>query len=122
MSFHYQVTLNQGRTDTVTIESDSLIDVKTFFTTVSTANITSIKKIVYSKSLGIGSASTSYTSNNQNKFLKAFVKTDSGKASIIVISFPLKNLTKELIIKSIKKNLLCNGEKISSVVNIIVAK
>jgi len=123
MSHFYQVTLNQGRTDTVTVEADSLIDVKTFFTTVSTANITSIKKIVYSKELGVGSSpDTSYVSNNQNKFLKILVKTDTSHTATINVSFPIKSLTKEDIIKTVKKNLLLNDEQITNILNIIVSK
>ncbi|MGK0256208.1 MAG: hypothetical protein ACI81I_000820 [Arcobacteraceae bacterium] len=122
MSFFYQVTLNQGRSDTVTVEADSLTDVRTFFSSLSTANITMVKKIVYSKDLSIGTATTSYLSNNQDNFLRVLVESKSGYKTTLNISFPLKHLTKDMIVKSIIKNLLCNNEKIIKVLNIIVSK
>ncbi len=121
MSYFYQVTLNQGRSDTLTVEADSLLNVKTFFQTVSTANITSIKKIVYSKDLGIGTAITTYIYNNQNKYLNILVRTDKGYTSTINISFPIKNLTKDNLVQSVKKNLLINGDKIVSVIDHVVS-
>ncbi len=122
MSFFYQVTLNQGRTDTVTVEADSLIDVKAFFQTVSTASITMIKKIVFSKDLGIGSVATTYIPNNQNKYLNILVKTEKNYTTTINLSFPIKNIDKKKIVESVKKNLLCNGDKITSVINIVISK
>jgi hypothetical protein len=119
MSNFYQVTLNQGRTDTLTLEADSLFDVKTFFETVSTASITMIKKIVFSKDLGVGSATTSYTPNNQDNFLNIFVKNKKGVTGTLFINFPIKNISEDKIIKSVKKNLTLNGEPIAEVINII---
>jgi len=119
---YYKVTLNQGRTDTVLVEADSLTNVKTFFETVSTANITIIKKVIFSKDLGIGSVVTTYTPNNQFKYLKALVKTKKGYSSTISLSFPMKNLTQEKIIKSIKKNLLLKSDEITEIINIIIDK
>jgi len=122
MSF-YQVTLNQGRTDTVVVEADSLNDVKTFFKAVSTANVTSVKKIVYSQKYGIGTTiNTVYKSGNQNRFLKVLVKTEQGFSATLNVSFPLKSLTKEEIIKTVKKNLLLNDDEITRILNIVVSK
>jgi len=117
---YFQVTLNMGRTDTVTVEADTLIDVKTFFQSVSVATITSIKKIVYSKDLGIGTAVTTYTPNNQNKFMNILVRTQKGYTGTLNISFSIKSLSKDVIIKSVKKNLLLFDDNIVDVLNIIV--
>jgi hypothetical protein len=121
MSNFYHVTLNQGRTDTLTVEADTVSDVRTFFETVSTANITMIKKIVYSKALGIGSAHTTFLPNNQDSFLNVLVKNKNGITGTLNISFPTKNLSNEIIIKSIKKYLTLNGDEIVEVINIIKA-
>jgi len=116
---YFQVTLNQGRTDTLTLEANSLSDVKNFFKEVSTANITAIKKIVYSKDLGIGSALTNYTPNNQDIYLNILVKNEDGKTGTINIQYPLKNISKEHIIKTVKKNLLLGEKSIIEVLNIL---
>lgn len=120
MSYFYQVTLNQGRTDTLLVESDSELDVRSFFDTVSTANVTSIKKIVFSKVLGIGSMYTTYIPNNQNRYLNVLVQTEKGYTTTLNFQFPIKLLDKQKIIDSIKKNLLCNGDKITKVLNIMI--
>ena len=121
MSHFYQITLNQGRTDTVTVEADTVTDIKTFYQAVSTANITSIKKIVYSKEFGIGTALTTYVPNNQDRFLNIMVKNKKGMTGTLNISFPIKNLSNEMIIKSVKKYLTLDGDEISEVINIIKA-
>lgn len=115
----FQVTLTQGRTDTVTVEADSLTDVKTFFESVTTANITMIKKIVYSKELGIGSAITTYNPNNHDRYLKILVENESNEVASINIQFPIKNLTKDKIVTSVKKNLMLNKKPITKVINIL---
>jgi hypothetical protein len=120
MSNFYQVTANQGRTDTFIVEADTVTDIKTFYEAVSTANITSIKKIVYSKELGIGTALTSYVPNNQDKFLNIMVKNEKGVTDSLNISFPIKNLSSELITKNIKKYLTLDGHPIVEVLNILV--
>lgn len=122
MSYYYQVTLNQGRTDTLIVEADRLHDVKTFFKAVSTANITLIKKIVFSKELGIGSMATTYQQNNQNKFLRILVKNDKSFTTSLNLSFPIKNISKDKIIKYIKKNLLINDEPITEIINILLGE
>lgn len=119
----YQVTLNQGRTDTVTVDADTLHQVKTFFESVSTANITSIKKIVFSKELGIGgSILSNYIPNNQNKYLNIMVKNSKGQTGVLNFSFPIKNLTNDVISASIKSNCLLLGEPITEILNIIVVE
>lgn len=116
---YYIVTLNQGRSDTITVEADSVTDVKTFFQTVSTANITMIKKIVYSKDLGIGSALTNFTPNNQDRFLNILVQNQLGQTGTLNIQFPIKNLSKDQIVRSVKKNLLLHDKPITKVINIL---
>lgn len=116
---YFQVTLNKGRTDTLTVEADSITKVKTFFEIVSTANITIIKKIVYSKKLGFGSANTSYVHNNEDRYLKVFVKNEIGETGTLNIQYPIKNLTKKQIITSVKKNLLLGNKPIVEVLNIL---
>jgi hypothetical protein len=117
---YFQVTLNQGRTDTVTAEFFSFQDCKTFWNSVSTANITSIKEIVYSKELNIGTALTSFTPSNNNTYLNIMVRNSNGENGVINIQHPIKNLSKEQIIKSVKKNLLLNDKPITNILNIMV--
>ena len=119
---HYKVTLNQGRSDTVVVEATSVTDVKTFFETVSTAVITIIKKIVFSKELLIGSVATTYIPNNQDKYLNVMVKNEKGFTSTLNLAFPMKNLEEKKIIATIKKNLLINGSKIEEIINILKSK
>ena len=118
----FEVTLNQGRTDTVIVEMDSVLNVKTFFQTVSTANITMIKKIVFSKKLGIGSSNTTYTSNNQDKYIDILVRTKKGGCKTVNLPFPIKQISNKDISKYIKKYLLINDDTIEEVLNIILCK
>lgn len=117
----YQITLNQGRTDTVTVEANTITDLKNFFNSVSNATIISVKKIVFSKDLGIGSGLTTYTPNNQDNFLNVMVKNEKGITGTLNIAFPIKNIPTDTISKSIKKNLTLNGLKIVEIINIIKA-
>jgi len=120
----YQVTLNQGRTDTVTVEANSFLDVKTFFETVSTANITFIKEILYSKKLGIGSLPTSASGavpliGEQYKLLLALLKTDSFSGTVS-IDYPSKKLTKDKMIDIIKDTLFIRDEPVIEVLNLLI--
>lgn len=115
----YQITLNQGRSDTIQLEASSLFDVRTFLESLTTANITSVKKVVYSKDLGIGSGFTTYIPNNQDSYLNVMVKSKKGYVGTLNLSYPIKNLTSETISKSIKQHLLINGDEIVDIVNII---
>lgn len=117
----YQITLNQGRTDTFIVEADSVHDIKTFYETVSTAKITSIKKIVYSKDLGVGGSLTSFTPNNNDIFLNIMVKNKKGICGTLNINFPIKNISSEMIAKYIKIYFLLDDSEIVEIINIIRA-
>ena len=86
---YYQVTLNQGRTDTITIEAKSLTDVKKFFNSISTANITMIKKITQKEARkGVYKAFTingalGRRKRNANKTTTATKPRESGLSNLL---------------------------------------
>ena len=119
---YYQVTLNQGRTDTITIEANSVSDIKKFFNAISTANITMIKKIVYSKDKKIGSSIPVYELHNFN-YKKLLALVSNGEiTSQISLEFPKKDIKKDKVVNSIKKNLLLNNKKITKIYDVVIVK
>lgn len=74
MSKLFHITLTQGRADTLTLEADSKADVVNFFTPITTAVISNIKEIVFSKE------------HNINYVQQTIEETSSFK-SVTVLSF-----------------------------------
>uniref|UniRef100_UPI0040478318 hypothetical protein n=1 Tax=Aliarcobacter sp. TaxID=2321116 RepID=UPI0040478318 len=113
---HYHVTLNQGRADSLTLEMDSKNDVLSFFNNVSTAIVSSIKQIVYSKELGINFVSR--TISKEPYFSKILVTAKSKtKAKVFTLYYVKQSIKDEQILKSFQK-LYIDDEIITDIYNI----
>jgi hypothetical protein len=119
---YYQVTLNQGRTDTVTIEADSIKDIKSFFDMLSTANITMIKEVVYSQKLLNSPKKTEFIKNKNFKYLNVMVRSKNKKVLTIDIKYPKNDIKQKDLVKQIKKKLLLFDDEIIEVLNVLVKK
>jgi hypothetical protein len=118
MFFH--ITLTQGkRADTFYAEFTSETKAKTFFQTVSTASITSIKKVVYSKKYDINYHDTNHIETKYNDELIATIQSKD-YTDIFKMKFPRIDLTQKQIIKHIKKNITIKGQPVINVVNLLV--
>jgi hypothetical protein len=116
---YYKVTLNMGRTDTIFIEADSVTSIREFFTSVSKANITQIKKILVSRDFNLNyTKPSSLATGDFYTYIKALCKTDKGFTGAITINFLDINATKDSLVSYIKKYLKINGDKITSVISI----
>lgn len=109
----YQVTLNQGRSDNCYVYADTVADIKSFFQAVSTANVTIIKKVVYSKEHLINTNSVrAFSPVAYEKEIRAFVITDT-QQGIIILRHVKQNLTDEYLQDKIKQYLRFNNESIN---------
>lgn len=112
----YSVSLKQGRTDTLTLEADSITDVLTFFNTVSSAVVSSIKKIVFSKEYDINYIASVPVSAPFYDEVLVFAKSEN-KAKVFKLYFVKKTVTKEDLFNEFKK-LNIDNEKIIDIYNI----
>jgi len=110
----YQVTLQQGRTDTFQIEAKTFTDCKLFLEKVTTAKIRFIKEIEYTNTKDLLSSDVNYDLE-----FKAYCKTKRF-TNIVVVRFPKKGLTLEQIKKSLIRNILVGGEKIEEILNVMI--
>lgn len=117
---YFYVTLFSGRSDNITLEANSKNDIISFFETVSDAKITSIKQIVYSKELliGTGSGALAQIPVTTKRDIKIMAKTKNF-TNIIDIRFIKSSLSRSIIETNIKKFLLLNGEKIESILSMV---
>jgi len=117
MLFH--LTLKQGhRSDTLYLESSSETKIKNFIKAVSTADLISLKKVVYSKKFGIAYQVTNFIeSKKHNEELEVIVESKNF-VDLINIKYSKKDLTKDTIVKTIKKYLLLNNEPILTIISI----
>lgn len=116
MFFH--VTLSQGRSDSLIIESDNKISALNFFNTFSTAVVQSIKNIVYSKKHDINY--TTKVNNKSTTYYKVEIFCKSKHyAKIFTLYDVMKSVTKQQLINDFKK-LYIDNEPIEDVYNIIV--
>jgi len=104
----YEVTLSSGRTDTVQVLADSVLDVQSIYENLSDAYVTNIKKIVYvNQSPQL--ANTSFFRELKivigNGFTNAFVR----------VRFAKNILDKNRIIQLCKTHLMLNNKKVSEV-------
>jgi len=111
----FQVTLSLGRTDTLDITSDSLIDVKGIYENLSDAKITMIKEYVFINS-----------NPNENSFtqfyreLKILVgQTTLNLSRFVTVRFMKPFLTKDFIKNKCKQHLEINSKDVDYVHNII---
>lgn len=117
MLFH--VTLKQGhRSDTLYLESSSETKLKKFLKSISTTDIISLKKVVYSKKFDINYSITNFiSSNNHNEQLEIIVESES-YVDLIIIKYAKKNLDKKTIEDTLKKYLLLKNEPILKIISI----
>jgi hypothetical protein len=105
MSKLFHVTLTQGRADTLTLEADTKSDVISFLTAITTATISNIKEIVYSKE------------HNINYVPQAVEQTSENYAEVFYLYNVKHTVTKEKIIEQIQHlNIL--DEQINDVVSV----
>lgn len=114
MFFH--VTLSQGRSDSTILESSSLNDIKQFYKLVSSAILSSVKKIVYSKDLDINYSNAIINIEDTYSQLLVFCKSKT-QAKVINLYNVKKSIKEKDILKSFK-TLTINGEKIEDIYNI----
>jgi hypothetical protein len=115
MSF-YHVTLKQGRSDSMIIESPSKLALLSFFTSVSTAIVSGIKKIVFSKELLINYENKIFVNSPYYREVLIFAKSET-KAKVFKLYFVKNTVTKDdLFNHFIKLNI--DEEKITDVYNI----
>jgi hypothetical protein len=117
---HFHVTMTQGRADSFTLESNSLNDLKTFLSNISTAVITSIKKIVFSKELNINYSSRSVVVEPYYHSVSVFCKSDNF-ADIITLYNVKKSITTKDILDNVKL-LTLNNEPIIDIYNISIVE
>lgn len=116
--FYFHVTLTQGRGDSLTVEMDSKTDVLNFFTSVSTATVTNIKKIVYSKELGINYSKSTFFPVGFYKQVNVLA-TNGKEAKVFELNHVKKTITEKKILETFKRNVLINGKKVVDVYSIV---
>lgn len=99
----FQVTLKGGRTDTINLNADSVLDVIGIYESFSSAEIVSIKEIVYINSSPI------FNNNPTFRELKMLLFNGSYN-KFFSLRFLNSNLSKDYIINK-AKNLLTVGDK-----------
>jgi hypothetical protein len=116
---YYKVTLNMGRTDTIEVQADSVTAIREFFTSVSKANITQIKKILVSKDFNLNyKKPSSPKSGDYYTYVKALCKTSKGFTGTFTMNFIDINTTRDSLVSYIKKYLKINDDKVTSVISI----
>ncbi|MDD3437348.1 MAG: hypothetical protein PHC64_09385 [Candidatus Gastranaerophilales bacterium] len=117
---HYHITLKQGRSDTLTAEFGSVNDVKDFFNKVSTARVTNIKEIVYSKDLNINYTQKTYIDDNFKEECRILAEEEK-RAKIISLYKIKKDITPQIIEQSLIKNkILLDDKPIQRIINCIL--
>lgn len=108
----FDVTLEMGRTDTVRLRSDSLLDVKSIYENFSEAKITQIKEVVY--------FNPSPVVSNTNFYREMKVLIGNGTRNLhFVVKFVKPLLDKEKIISLIKTYVRIDDKKVSDVFSIV---
>ena len=119
MTDSYKATYRQGkRSDSISFESPSLTKAKNFALGFSTSNVTSMKKVVYSKEKNINYFVTNHIETKYNDLLILCVQTKSSVYAL-KIKFPKKDLTLEQI-KEKLKDFPINGEKIEVIKSALI--
>lgn len=113
-SFH--ATIKQGRSDSLTLEADNKSDILTFFNAVSTAVVSSIKKIVFTKDLSSSSLNVPFVSSPFYSEVLVFAKSKT-KSKVFRLYFVNKIVTKDILFNQFLK-LYIDDEKIIDIYNI----
>jgi hypothetical protein len=116
MSKLFHVTLTQGRADTLTLEADTKSDVISFLTAITTATISNIKEIVYSKEHNINYVPQAVEQTSCYRCVTVFA-TSENYAEVFYLYNVKHTVTKEKIIEQIQHlNIL--DEQINDVVSV----
>ena len=108
----YQITLKGGRTDTINLNADTLLDVRGLYESFSSAQIVYIKEVVYINSNPISNDNPAY---RELKMLNS--NGDYNKFSSLRFLNP--NLSKDYIISKIKSLLTLGGKNIIAVKGLV---
>lgn len=111
----YHVTMTQGRSDSFYVECSSSPLLKNFLSEVSTANIDNIKEVVYSKEYNVNFIKKTSESFSYDLELNIFCSSDN-YSKIFKIPFAKKDISIDNILKTFKKNVFINGEKIIKII------
>jgi len=115
----FHITYNQGRTDNVTLEANSHLNILEFFNQVSTAGVTIIKEILFSKNYNINYIEHNRYDEPFDRELRVMVETKKHKNKIITLRFAKKDLTKQQITKLVKQYAQVDDEPIIRVLDIV---
>lgn len=115
---YFHVTLTQGRSDSIECQADSKSDILNFFNTVSTAIVSSIKHVVYSKTKKINFTKSILPSKEKayNR-VEVFCRSKTYAKIFTLYHVPL-SVTKEVLVSNFKK-LLIVDEEIIDVFNVV---
>jgi hypothetical protein len=116
VSYSFHVTLKQGRSDSLTLEADTKSDILTFFNTTSTAVVSGIKKIVFSKELNINFIPVPFVNSAYYKEVLVFAKSET-KSKVFRLYFVNKSVTEDILFNQFLK-LNIDDEKIIDIYNI----
>lgn len=114
----FHLTLTQGRSDSLCIESSSKDKVLNFFKTVSTAIVSNIKEILYSKDLNINYTPTTFIPTDFYQKIEVFCAT-SQNARVYTLYNVKKSVTLQQLKKDLRK-LYIDGQEIIEIYNVLV--
>lgn len=113
----YHVTMTQGRSDSFTIEADSKSAVINLLNSMSTAVVSSVKLLVYSKEYGINYVPTLFSVVPFYSKILILVSSKT-KAKTLTFYHFKKNYDKSKLLKEIQK-LYIDDEPILDIINIL---
>lgn len=116
MSKVFHVTLTQGRADTLYLEANTKSDVLSFLSSITTAVISNIKEVVFSKDYNINYIPQTYEQTTSFKTVSVFALSEN-YADTFEFYNVKHTVTKEQIIKQMK-NLMILDENIIDVADV----
>ncbi len=118
MSFIYHTTMTQARAHSFYLESISHAKLLSLLNTISTAVVTNIKKVEYSKAFGVNYTGVPIrTIEPSYQRVEVFCRTKD-RARVLTLYDVKKSVTDKSLTKSCKR-LMIEGEKIIDVYNIL---
>ncbi len=113
----FYVSMKQGRTDNVYLEADNKADILNLLGAMSTAVVSSIKQVVYSKENGINYIPTLFSKSPFFSKVLVFAKSET-KAKVLTFYHFKKDYDKKQLLTDIQK-LYIDNEKIIDIINIL---
>jgi len=111
----YIVTLQKGRTDTIRVSSDSLLDVRSIYETLSDAKIKYIKKVVYVNPSPVDKFSQFY------RELRVLV--GNGKVNrFFDVRFLKAFVDRDKLVNLLKTYLTIDGHRVNVVQSLVIHK